>query len=52
MAQVRRVLATAPYLAFTSPEAEEFFRTLAGETFSLVPVHTQIPASWLNQIEI
>lgn len=52
MAQVRRVPATAPYLAFTPPEAEEFFRTLAGETFSLVPVHTQIHATWLNQIEI
>ncbi len=37
MAQVRRVTAAAPYLAFTPKEAERFFRDLAGQTFSLVP---------------
>jgi rSAM/selenodomain-associated transferase 1 len=37
MAQVRRLTRGAPYLAFTPPEAEAFFRGLAGETFSLVP---------------
>ena len=37
MAQVKRIGAAAPYLAFTPPEAEEFFRILAGMSFSLVP---------------
>jgi rSAM/selenodomain-associated transferase 1 len=37
MAQVRRVPAGAPYLAFTPQEAEEFFRDLASEAFSVVP---------------
>jgi rSAM/selenodomain-associated transferase 1 len=37
MAQVRRIAAAAPYLAFTPREAEAYFRNLAGETFSLVP---------------
>jgi rSAM/selenodomain-associated transferase 1 len=37
MAQVRRVTAAAPYLAFTPQGAEGFFRALAGERFVLVP---------------
>ncbi len=37
MAQVRRVRAAAPYLAYTPREAEGFFRDLSGDTFSLVP---------------
>jgi len=41
MAQVRRVAAATPYLAFTPPEAGPFFRELAGGTFSLVPQHGQ-----------
>ncbi len=37
MAQVRRVPAAAPYLAFTPVEAEGFFATLAAGKFALVP---------------
>ncbi|HSB73968.1 MAG TPA: TIGR04282 family arsenosugar biosynthesis glycosyltransferase [Candidatus Methylomirabilis sp.] len=37
MAQVRRAAAAARYLAYTPPEAEGFFRELAGEGFSLIP---------------
>jgi rSAM/selenodomain-associated transferase 1 len=37
MAQVRRIAAATPYLAFTPREAESYFRDLAGETFSQVP---------------
>ena len=41
IAQVRRVAAATPYLAFTPLEAGPFFRELAGGTFSLVPQHGQ-----------
>ena len=37
MAQVRRVSAASPYLAFTPAEAEGFFVTLAAGKFALVP---------------
>ena len=37
IAQVRRVAAATPYLAFTPPEAGPFFRDLSGGIFSLVP---------------
>jgi len=36
MAQVKRVGVAAHYLAFTPQEAEQFFRALAGASFSLV----------------
>lgn len=37
LAQVRRAASAARYLAYTPPEAEGFFRELAGEGFSLIP---------------
>jgi len=37
MAQVERIAAATPYLAFTPREAQPYFRDLAGETFFVVP---------------
>src|SRR5574341_1680584 len=37
MAQVRRLPASTPYLAFTPREAEGFFRQFGGTAFSLIP---------------
>ncbi len=37
IAQVGRVAAAAPYLAYTPPEAEGYFRDLSRAAFSLVP---------------
>jgi len=37
MAQVLRIASAIPYLGFTPPEAESYFRDLAGRMFSLLP---------------
>jgi rSAM/selenodomain-associated transferase 1 len=50
MAQVRRVPAAAPYLAFTPKEAEGFFRDLAGEGFLLVPQEGRDLGERLDQL--
>jgi len=50
MAQVRRLAAAAPYLAFTPREAEAYFHGLAGEMFSLTPQEGEGLGERLNHL--
>lgn len=50
MAQVRRLAAAAPYLAFTPRGAESYFRELAGKEFSLIPQQGEDLGERLNHL--